>query len=180
MGADALGKQELPPALLRSASLYADLPAQAVRIGEFQHVAALAADGRVTILAIGDVLREKVPGRQSADEITIFDSSGIALQDLFVIERILARAIAEGSAHSVPRGCYTSIRMLKGRSIDERVSGRDSTIPRQLSAFGAGDAPCGAVLIGERSLLDLENDGIAGRPHFQLAEVGTPDGAGSR
>lgn len=104
MGADALGKQELPPALLRGASLYADLPAQAVRIGEFQHVAALAAEGRVTILAIGDVLREEVPGRQSADEITIFDSSGIALQDLFVIERILARAIAEGSAHSVPRG----------------------------------------------------------------------------
>jgi ornithine cyclodeaminase len=103
MGADAPNKQELPPALLRGASLYADLPAQAVRIGEFQHIAALAEEGRMTIMAIGDVLREHVPGRRSVDEITIFDSSGIALQDLFVIERILARAIAEGSAYSVPR-----------------------------------------------------------------------------
>ncbi|KJS08727.1 MAG: ornithine cyclodeaminase [Hoeflea sp. BRH_c9] len=102
MGADAVGKQELPPELLAKASLYADLPSQSVRIGEFQHVARLVEEGHKKIVAIGDALRGQAAARQSDDEITVFDSSGIALQDIFVVERILARAIAEGSAVSLP------------------------------------------------------------------------------
>jgi ornithine cyclodeaminase len=101
MGADAKGKQEVPPTLIGRASLYADLPAQSVTIGEFQHVAALAEEGRVTITAIGDVLAQRAPGRRSDDEITVFDSSGIALQDLYVVDRILARAVSEGAAKIV-------------------------------------------------------------------------------
>lgn len=101
MGADAPGKQEVPPALLARASLYADLPAQSVKIGEFQHVAAAVEAGTVRIAAIGDVVRGEAVGRNSNDAITVFDSSGIALQDLFVIERILARAVSEGLAHII-------------------------------------------------------------------------------
>jgi len=82
MGADGPGKQELPPALLRRASLFADLPRQSVQLGEFQSIAAEAASGAATIAAIGAVLLGQHPGRRSADEITVFDSSGIALQDL--------------------------------------------------------------------------------------------------
>jgi ornithine cyclodeaminase/alanine dehydrogenase-like protein (mu-crystallin family) len=51
--------------------------------------------------AIADVLVQRAPGRRSDDEITAFDSSGIALQDLCVVDRIIARAVSEGAAKTV-------------------------------------------------------------------------------
>ncbi|MBE9639351.1 ornithine cyclodeaminase family protein [Salipiger mangrovisoli] len=87
MGSDSRGKQELPPALFTRARLFCDLPEQSARIGEFQHAAAGA---RLT--ALGAVLAGDAPGRVSAEEITIFDSSGISLQDLYMAKAILAAA----------------------------------------------------------------------------------------
>ena len=84
MGSDARGKQELPPALLERAQLFCDLPEQSVRIGEFQHVADRIEADALALTAIGDVLTGKAPGRRAADAVTVFDSSGIALQDLYV------------------------------------------------------------------------------------------------
>ncbi len=89
MGADAKGKQELPVALLGSSGLFCDLPAQSLRIGEFQHVADLVADNRTEVTAIGDVLTGARPGRVNDTEVTIFDSSGIALQDLYIARALL-------------------------------------------------------------------------------------------
>ena len=86
MGADAQGKQEIPPELFSRARLFCDSPAQSRRIGEFQHCKVSK-----EIYAIGHVLQRTVAGRQSKDQITVFDSSGIALQDLFIAEH-LARA----------------------------------------------------------------------------------------
>lgn len=93
MGSDAAGKQELPPALLEHAALFCDLPEQSVRIGEFQHVAHRIESGAQTITAIGDVLTGRAPGRPSPDAITIFDSSGIALQDLYVARMLLEQSV---------------------------------------------------------------------------------------
>lgn len=92
MGSDARGKQELPPELLRAACLFCDLPGQSVVIGEFQHVADLVAEGTLAVTAIGNVLTGVAPGRRSAQEITVFDSSGIALQDLAVATALLDAA----------------------------------------------------------------------------------------
>ena len=86
MGSDATGKQELPPALFSRARLFCDLPEQSRRIGEFQH-----ASPEHRIEAIGSVLLGHVPGRTSEDEITIFDSSGIAVQDLFIARALLEK-----------------------------------------------------------------------------------------
>lgn len=94
MGADAPGKQEVPPALLRRASLFCDLPAQSVAIGELQSVAADIAEGRLALTALGEVLAGRAAGRVSADEITVFDSSGIALQDIALALEILASRAA--------------------------------------------------------------------------------------
>lgn len=94
MGADSRGKQELPPALLARAQLFCDLPSQSTTIGELQHVAAQIADGRLQVTAIGQVLSGAAQGRRSAEAVTVFDSSGIALQDLYVGRRILERALA--------------------------------------------------------------------------------------
>jgi len=85
MGSDAIGKQELPPQLFAQSRLFCDLPEQSARIGEFQHVVA-----GISLTAIGAVLSDTAEGRCTAEEITIFDSSGIALQDLYVAESIIA------------------------------------------------------------------------------------------
>ncbi len=79
MGSDRTGKQELPVELLGTASLFCDLPSQSRTIGEFQHAAAGA-----VLTALGHVLTGVRPGRVADDEITVFDSSGIALQDLYL------------------------------------------------------------------------------------------------
>ncbi|WP_331327572.1 hypothetical protein [Methylobacterium fujisawaense] len=91
MGADAKGKQELPPALLERAALFCDLPEQSRTIGEFQHA---SADAQAGMRALGDVLRSGEGGRTDPEAITVFDSSGIALQDLTIARAILAKADA--------------------------------------------------------------------------------------
>lgn len=89
MGADSRGKQEAPPALMERAELFCDLPSQSTTIGELQHVAGAIAEGRLRLTPIGAVLSGTSPGRSSAEAITVFDSSGIALQDLVIAQRIL-------------------------------------------------------------------------------------------
>ncbi|MFE0755052.1 ornithine cyclodeaminase family protein [Inquilinus sp. NPDC058860] len=93
MGSDARGKQELPPHLLAGASLFCDLPAQSRAIGEFQHAPPDAAP-----VAIGDVLAGRHPGRRAAAEITVFDSSGLSVQDLYVARHLLARRAGTSSS----------------------------------------------------------------------------------
>ncbi len=89
MGADSRGKQELPIALLERAQLFCDLPSQSTTIGELQHVAAQIASGQLQVTAIGAVLQRTAPGRSSPEAITVFDSSGISLQDLYMGRKIL-------------------------------------------------------------------------------------------
>lgn len=88
MGADSKGKQELPPALFARARLFCDLPEQSTTIGEFQHAGPAIATG-TTLTAIGHVLLGEARGRISPDEITIFDSSGLSLQDLYMGQKLL-------------------------------------------------------------------------------------------
>jgi ornithine cyclodeaminase len=93
MGSDQVGKQELPTDLLRSARLFCDLPSQSIEIGEFQHIKAEVQAGTIALIPIGHVLAGRAPGRRCAEEITVFDSSGIALQDLFVAASLLRPAL---------------------------------------------------------------------------------------
>lgn len=86
MGSDAAGKQELPPSLFERAALFCDYPAQAVVMGDLQHFTG----DRARITALGDVLLGRAQGRTSPDQITVFDSSGIALQDLTIARSLIA------------------------------------------------------------------------------------------
>ena len=90
MGADKCGKQELDSRLLSQAQLFADYPAQSIEIGELQH----SANSKIT--ALGQVLTDKQTGRASDKAITVFDSSGIALQDIAVANRIYEALEAAG------------------------------------------------------------------------------------
>jgi ornithine cyclodeaminase/alanine dehydrogenase-like protein (mu-crystallin family) len=89
MGSDAPGKRELASELLSRASLYCDLPSQSIQIGEFQHVRESVEAGTLIVTPIGDVIEGRGPGRRSDEEITVFDSSGISLQDLYMAEALI-------------------------------------------------------------------------------------------
>ena len=93
MGADDVGKHELDTALVKRASLFADYPEQSIVIGEFQHA---YKDGLINsadeICALGLVTLGKSPGRNSDNQITVFDSSGIAIQDLMAADAVFDAA----------------------------------------------------------------------------------------
>lgn len=84
MGSDKKGKQELPPQLFLHSGLFCDLNTQSKVIGEFQH-----APESATLTNIGDVLLAKTQGRLSQEQITIYDSSGLSIQDLYIAQKIL-------------------------------------------------------------------------------------------
>jgi ornithine cyclodeaminase len=84
MGSDKQGKQELPPELFSQSGLFCDLDVQSKLIGEFQH-----APESATLINIGDVLLANAQGRQSQEQITIYDSSGLSIQDLYIAQKIL-------------------------------------------------------------------------------------------
>jgi len=86
IGADAPGKQELDPEILQRARVFVDDPAQAVHSGEIN---VPIKKGLFSQERIEGTLGEVVLGRKkrmSADEITVFDSTGLAIQDLVIAE----------------------------------------------------------------------------------------------
>src|SRR5262249_22842761 len=100
VGADAHGKQELEPALVASATLVGDVLAQCAEIGELQHVLAAGLMTREQVHAeLDQVIVGRKPGRTRPDEITIFDSSGTALQDVAAAIAVFekARALHRGT-----------------------------------------------------------------------------------
>jgi alanine dehydrogenase len=97
VGADSQGKQELEPALVASATLVVDLLEQCAEIGELQHALAAGLMTRERVHAeLADVVAGRRPGRTRADEITIFDSSGTALQDVAAAVVVYEKARAAG------------------------------------------------------------------------------------
>ena len=89
MGSDAPGKHELPTELYSRASLFCDLLPQSIQIGDFQHARQAIEAGTLKVTQIGDVIEGRAPGRRSEEEITVFDSSGISLQDLFMADALI-------------------------------------------------------------------------------------------
>ncbi|MDO9525402.1 MAG: ornithine cyclodeaminase family protein [Gemmobacter sp.] len=101
MGTDTKGKQEVEPALLARAAVFTDEVAQSMTIGEAQHAVALGLLAESAITPIGQVLTGAHPGRISADQITLFDGTGVGLQDLAVAARAVDLAVARGLATTV-------------------------------------------------------------------------------
>jgi ornithine cyclodeaminase len=101
MGTDTKGKQELDPAILEYARVFTDEVAQAVSIGECQHAVGAGRISESAITAIGDVITGNRPGRMSADDVTVFDGTGVGLQDLAVAARAVALAVSRGAAREV-------------------------------------------------------------------------------
>lgn len=98
MGTDTKGKQEVEAALVARATLFCDEVAQSVTIGEAQHAIAAGLIAEADITQIGAVINGSHPGRSTAEEITLFDGTGVGLQDLAVAASIVDVALANGTA----------------------------------------------------------------------------------
>ncbi|MBY0351641.1 iminosuccinate reductase BhcD [Tabrizicola sp.] len=96
MGTDTQGKQEVEPALVAAASVFTDEVAQSVTIGEAQHAVGAGLLQAGAIRPLGDVLTGADPGRRRAGEVTLYDGTGVALQDLAVASVAVARARERG------------------------------------------------------------------------------------
>ncbi len=92
MGADGPGKSEIAVAELARTHLFCDDWEQASHNGELVHAVEAGALAREDVTDLGAVLAGTAEGRRSADEITAFDSTGLAIQDLAVALAALERA----------------------------------------------------------------------------------------
>jgi ornithine cyclodeaminase len=101
MGTDTKGKQEVDAALVAAATVFTDEVAQSVTIGEAQHAVAQGLIAETDITEIGAVINGNHPGRSSPDEITLFDGTGVGLQDLAVAAVVVDRAVEKGIAIEV-------------------------------------------------------------------------------
>ena len=102
VGADNPEKQELAPALLASATLVVDVLQQCAEIGELHHALAANILRREQVHAeLAEVVAGRRPGRTREDEITIFDSSGTALQDVAAAVVVYEKARATGRGTAV-------------------------------------------------------------------------------
>ena len=101
MGTDTIGKQEVEPALLTAARVFTDEVAQSVTLGEAQHAVAQGLLDPAAITPLGAVLTGAAKGRLSDDEVTLFDGTGVGLQDIAVAARVVALARERGLAIEV-------------------------------------------------------------------------------
>ncbi len=98
VGADSPDKQELDPAILASAKVVADVLDQCAAIGEIHHALAAGRIARADVHAeLGEVVAGRKPGRTSAAEITVFDSTGTALQDVAAAALVYEKAARIGA-----------------------------------------------------------------------------------
>jgi ornithine cyclodeaminase/alanine dehydrogenase-like protein (mu-crystallin family) len=84
MGADGPGKAEIAVEELARTRVFADDWEQASHNGELVHAVEAGALGRDDVTVLGSVLAGDAPGRRADDEITTFDSTGLAIQDLAI------------------------------------------------------------------------------------------------
>ncbi|MFT5506733.1 MAG: alanine dehydrogenase [Gammaproteobacteria bacterium] len=101
MGTDTVGKQEIDPNIFANATVFTDEVAQSISLGEAQHAIAQGLIKEDDIIALGAVINGSIPGRSSQAEITVFDGTGVGLQDLAAAAASLKAAIKQGKAISV-------------------------------------------------------------------------------
>lgn len=101
MGTDTKGKQEVETALLGRATVFADEIAQSVSLGEAQHAVREGTLDAGDIVELGAVINGTHRGRTSADEITLFDGTGVGLQDLAVAAAVVDLAVKRRTAIEV-------------------------------------------------------------------------------
>ncbi|MHC4413333.1 MAG: ornithine cyclodeaminase family protein, partial [Planctomycetota bacterium] len=98
IGADALGKQELDTKILKQARIVIDNWEQASHGGEINVALAKKLVSREDIYAeLGEIVTGKKRGRESSEQIIIFDSTGLAIQDVSAASEIYRKLMSDKS-----------------------------------------------------------------------------------
>lgn len=103
-GSNAIIRQEISEATIRRCGLLA-VDTVPTALAEAGDLVPLLEKGRIhsrQLVELGDVMVGRHPGRTSAAEITLFESQGLAIQDLSVAARVLAAAEARGIGQELP------------------------------------------------------------------------------
>lgn len=102
VGADNPEKQEIDPKLLAASKVVVDILDQCATIGDLHHALAAGLMTRENVHAeLGEIVAGKKVGRTLADEITIFDSTGMALQDAAAAAIVYERAVQNGKGRVI-------------------------------------------------------------------------------
>jgi len=101
LGADGQGKAELEPAAISRCRLFCDEWKQASTGGELAAPVAAGEVERDAVGELGPVLLGQTAGRESDEDITLFDSTGLAIQDLGIVHAVM-QALEEGRIEATP------------------------------------------------------------------------------
>lgn len=105
VGADSADKQELDPRLMAAGVVVTDVLEQCAAIGDLHHaIAAGVLEPDAVHAELADLVAGRKPGRRSAHEITIFDSTGTALQDVAAAAVVYEKALGSGAGLRVVLG----------------------------------------------------------------------------
>jgi ornithine cyclodeaminase len=107
IGSNALIRCEIDEKTLRQCDLIT-VDARDVAARECGDLLPLLEKGRINwrqIAELGEIIAGRVPGRRNERQITLFESQGLAVQDLMVGARVLARARKQGLGVELPIGC---------------------------------------------------------------------------
>lgn len=105
VGADSPEKSEIEPALMAKALVIADVLDQCAAMGDLRHaIAAGAIDRRAVHAELAELVAERKRGRTSDGQITLFDSTGTALQDVASAAVIYERACRTPGLRSIALG----------------------------------------------------------------------------
>jgi alanine dehydrogenase len=95
VGADSEEKQELDPALFSQNKVVVDLVEQCATIGELHHAIAAGSIYKEQVYAeLGEIVAGTKPGLTNSEEIIIFDSTGMALQDVAATAMVYEKAVS--------------------------------------------------------------------------------------
>lgn len=96
IGADAPGKRELDPEILKKGKIIVDDLEQTMHSGEINHPISTGMLKKEDVYAeLGEIIIGKKKGRENESEITIFDSTGLAILDVMVGQIIYKKALAK-------------------------------------------------------------------------------------
>lgn len=96
VGADFPEKQEIAPALLAASCVVVDVLEQAATIGDLHHAIAAGLMTRNDVTELGQIVAGRAAPSRKGDQVTVFDSTGMALQDVAAAAAVYERAKAAG------------------------------------------------------------------------------------
>src|SRR6202012_4836121 len=97
VGADDRHKQEIDPALMAKAKVIVDSLDQCCAIGDTHHAITQGLIRREDVYAeLSEIVARKKPGRETDDEIIVFDSTGVAIEDAVAAAAVYEKARRTG------------------------------------------------------------------------------------